>query len=454
MSFKKMTITGALGLLLCSASQSLPAWAQADPADDQATADTPIGDKWALVIGISKFQNPSLNLSYPAKDAEDFYNYLINQAHFAKDHVHLLTDEDATKERIMTELGDMWLPRAASPNDLVVIFISSHGSPSNMDVAGDNYLVAYNTDPNLLYATGLEMQEMMNALKLRIHANRVVLILDACHSGSAQTAKGLTRVANFDSDAIAQGSGQLVICSSRPSQVSWESKRYDNGVFTHYLLQGLQSNGDRTKLADAFDVLKNGVEGEVLHDRGELQTPVIKMKWEGSDLVLAAIPAHPQRAPELERLLPKVSTPIASSKGAAITALKPEPELELRRMLNQIKLEALPAIISDVENFTESKPIWEIDWSSFSGNKVALENLQHQGLDHIVDALRNIAADSIGKKALKGAIKKIVVRNVGSPKHRKLAFSGGTLEVLCDWDHGWDGYPKAEEIQVVLENNL
>lgn len=180
--------------------------------DDDAIVDTPVEDKWALIVGISKFTDSHLDLKFPAKDASDFANYLINEAHFASDHVHLLTDENATKERILTELGDRWLPRVAHANDLVVIFISSHGSPSTMDVVGTNYVVAYNTDVNRLYATGLPMQELTSAIKERVHARRVVLILDACHSGAARTAKGLTRTTNFDTDAVAQGTGQLVIC--------------------------------------------------------------------------------------------------------------------------------------------------------------------------------------------------------------------------------------------------
>ncbi len=51
-----------------------------------------------------------MNLQYPAKDATDFYSYLINEAHFAKDHVLLLLNENATKENVLSQVGDKWLP--------------------------------------------------------------------------------------------------------------------------------------------------------------------------------------------------------------------------------------------------------------------------------------------------------------------------------------------------------
>jgi hypothetical protein len=253
----------------------------------------PVDDKWALIIGISKFQKPEVNLKYSAKDAQDLRDFLVKEANFAPDHVKLLVDEQATKTNVLAEIGDKWLPHVARPNDLVLIFVSSHGSPSKVDLEGLNYLVMHDTDPNSLYATGLPLQDLAAAIKQRVHANRVVLIVDACHSGAANPAKGLVRLGNFDSDSLLTGTGQLVICSSEPSQVSWESKRYTNGVFTHQLIEALRSKGGKISLGEAFQQMQESVQSEVLKDRGELQTPVLKSHWNGKDLILSTPPARP-----------------------------------------------------------------------------------------------------------------------------------------------------------------
>ena len=270
--------------------------------DDGASPTAPIEDKWAFVVGVSKFAKPSINLKYPAKDAKDLSTYLVNEANFAPDHVKLLLDEQATKERVLAELGDKWLPRLAHPNDLVLIFISTHGSPSQADLEGLNYLVKHNTDPNSLYATGLPLSDLAAAIKQRVHSNRVVLIIDACHSGAADTAKGITKVGNIDSAALSQGTGQLIICSSQPNQVSWESKRYQNGVFTHQLIEALRTG--KPTLSQAFERLKESVQTEVLQDRSELQTAVLKSKWKGNDLIISAPPTKPRKVPaELNSVL-------------------------------------------------------------------------------------------------------------------------------------------------------
>ncbi|HND68748.1 MAG TPA: caspase family protein [Candidatus Obscuribacter sp.] len=256
----------------------------------------PVRDKWALIIGISNFQDKNLNLKYPAKDARDFHDFLIKEANFAPDHVKLLVDEKATRANILSELGDKWLPRVANPDDLVLIYISSHGSASDMDIGGVNYLLAHDSQVDSLYASGLPMQDLTRIIKGRVHSDRVVLVLDACHSGAAEAAgsKGLYRKGNLDAEAVAQGTGQLVISSSQPSQVSWESKNYQNSVFTRCLIESLRKNGSSTTLGDAFQNLKDRVQEEVLRERGVMQTPVLKTRWKGNDLRLSTPAVSPR----------------------------------------------------------------------------------------------------------------------------------------------------------------
>jgi len=253
-----------------------------------------VKDKWALVIGISKFKDPSINLNYAAKDAADFRQYLITEAGFAPDHVKLLTNEQATRDNIEGYLGDKWLGRLANPDDLVTVYISSHGSTTKEDV-GVNFLVAYDTDKDRLLSTGIPMQWITKMIKEQVHCDRILLVMDVCHSGAAASAvKGLTREHGFDIDKVTVGTGQAILCSSLADQLSWESKKYQNSVFTRQLVEALRSKGRQTRLQDAFDFLRDKVQDEVLRDRYEMQTPVLKKAWQGDDIVLAVTPASPR----------------------------------------------------------------------------------------------------------------------------------------------------------------
>lgn len=286
-----------------------------------AAADRPIRDKWAVLIGVSKFANGKIPvLKYPSKDAKDLYDYLVSKGNFARDHVLLLRDEKASKVNILDAFGDGWLPRRVLQDDLVLVFISSHGSPA--DVAGENFIIAYDSDPERPYATGIRLQDLSNELTKRTGCDRIVLLLDACHSGAAVSGqKGLTRSAsNFNLDSIT-GVGQLIISSSAPDESSWESKRYENGVFTRQLINALSAGGPQMRLSEAYKKLRESVEQEVKFDRVASQIPMMLSRWQGSDLSLAAPASEPRTPlPEIVEQEPAPASPAGRFPSASPSA--------------------------------------------------------------------------------------------------------------------------------------
>ncbi|CAN5232872.1 hypothetical protein BH11CYA1_BH11CYA1_35820 [soil metagenome] len=283
-----------------SPSSAPPVIAAPSVASAAGGLNKPVRDKWALIVGIGEFTSDKIpKLKYATKDARDFYSYLTKEANFAPDHVRILLDGKATQRRIMSELGSKFLARLARPDDMIVLFFSTHGSPSQMDLRGRNYLVAADSDPEDLFATGIEMQKVLESIQSRVLSDRVLLVMDACHSGSVGgDGKGVSRTGNFDAEVLAEGSGQMVICSSKPDEQSWESKRYQNGVFTKNLLEGLRSGGSMTSISKAFDAAQSSIQNEVKEDHpGARQTPVMHSKWSGNEMLLAIKPSAPERIP-------------------------------------------------------------------------------------------------------------------------------------------------------------
>lgn len=257
------------------------------------TVDRPVGEKWALVIGISNFKDSSINLKFAAKDATDFKNFLVNKENFKADHVKLLTDESATRENIIGLMGDKWLASHVKPDDMVIVYVSSHGSEATDKAGGTNFLIAYDTNKNSLAATGIPMQWLTSIVSEQVHSDRIILILDVCHSGAAgQGQKGLSRAGGIDPSALSIGKGQMVLCSSLANQVSWESKNYENSVFTRCLIEALQSKEGQSSMLEAYKRLRILVEAEVLRDRGDIQTPLLNnSQWLGKDPSLSVAPA-------------------------------------------------------------------------------------------------------------------------------------------------------------------
>lgn len=286
------------------------------PQSSPIAEQQPISEKWLLAVGISNFANPALNLKFAAKDAVDFSNFLVHDENFSPDHVKVITDKLATRENIIDALGKGWLGKRAKANDLVVVFISSHGSMARDDAGGANFLVAHDTDENALISTGIPMQWLSQIVKEQVHSDKVVLIMDVCHSGavSGDTAnkanKSNAQIASADlagakgvpgqkglkrslpqmnaEKNIEAGSGQAIICSSSSDQNSWESKKYPNSVFTRQLIESMQKEGPNANLDALFSAMRKNVENEVLQDRGAVQTPVFyNSKWNGPSPVLS-----------------------------------------------------------------------------------------------------------------------------------------------------------------------
>lgn len=249
-----------------------------------------INDKWAVVVGIGKYKDPRISpLKYPKKDARDFYDFLINDLNFQKDHVRFLCDEDCTRSRVMKELSTDFLSKAAKHDDLAVVFISAYRTPSKLDTMGENYVCLYDSNPDDLFASGLSLKSLSRILGDRLSADRVVIIVDASYGGRVlEGGRGGLRRTNASG-----GTQQFIITSCNEHEQSWESKRYANSVFTRQLIDGLKTNGKQTSLNDAYLYLSKKVAGEVKADQGEKnsQTPS-RNSAEGSELILSTPPAN------------------------------------------------------------------------------------------------------------------------------------------------------------------
>lgn len=300
-----------------SGSTSSPTRANQTTVESVVTSDgnSVVKDKWALVIGISKFANPQYNLKYAAKDAQDFYNYLITEGNFKKDHVLLLLNENATRRNIMSAFGDKFLPAVCREGDLVTIYISTHGTPASKDPGQRNFIIAYDTEAEALYETGVDMDDLYRRVKEGVRTKRALIVMDTCYSGAGVPgARGVDAGGNFDVAKLALGSGHLVMTSSSPSERSWESKVTPNGVFTKYLVQNLKLTKGHVK--NSFDKLKDDVGWEVQNAFNQQQHPQIGGEWEGNELILNAIPTNPRPVlnPDLLKFMNLSITPKTPAK--------------------------------------------------------------------------------------------------------------------------------------------
>ena len=278
-------------------TRKLPEFTQVqDLNPNTASTNQPIRQKWAVVIGISKFKDGRLNNNTPnEKAAREFQKYLVDPqfGRFSPDHVRLLTNETANQQNILSSLGMDWLGAAAGKDDLVVVFVATNGFPTT---DGETYLCSYNCALDNIYSTCISMRGLMQHLKNNVKADRVVLVLQSCYSGSAELsdasagAKSLSaksnKTYNVDLDRLMLGKGYIILSSSKPDQLTF------GDAFSANLITALKEKDGMIPLKEAFAKASEGTEYDTTFKQypPKTQTPVMKSEWKGNDLVIGAPP--------------------------------------------------------------------------------------------------------------------------------------------------------------------
>ena len=216
-------------------------------------------NRWAIVVGVSKYKHETLNLKYADRDAEELYELLLTPSGggFAKENVTKLVNEEATTANITRALRS-FLKKPAK-EDIVLIYFACHGSP-DLDRPGVVYLLTHDADPLDIAGTALPMREIDLSLKENLLAERVIILADTCHS--AAIGGGIGRRCADDNSGVVNKylqevsetrPGLALLTSAEGNEVSFEDAKWGggHGVFTHYLLEGMKGAADRSP--------KNGV---------------------------------------------------------------------------------------------------------------------------------------------------------------------------------------------------
>jgi uncharacterized caspase-like protein len=283
------------------------------PATQADTPAKPIGavqQKWALVVGIGRFSDQSIpRLNYTTADASSFAAQLTDPeiGKFPASHVHVLTDEQATTKNIKEGLN--WIARHAAPDDLVLIYVATHGTPRTTDsTGGANYLVTYDTElstggsfnEDAFYATAYPMVELANAVATRMKAMRTAVILDTCYSGGSlkneapQMSAGLANTAPSSRmlGRITQGTGRIVMAASQVDEESLESAELKHGYFTYFLLQAFKNGKGTAPLSQVFGTASQQVSQRAAAE-GLRQHPVMSRSSDDADFALGVAGAAP-----------------------------------------------------------------------------------------------------------------------------------------------------------------
>ncbi|GIE93740.1 caspase family protein [Paractinoplanes rishiriensis] len=281
----------------------------------------------ALVVAVDSYDHPALHrLAAPAADAAALADILGDDSlgGFEVDTLHNPTSWTAA-ERVEATLADR------HSTDLVLLHFSCHGLK---DDAGELYLAATNTRPDLLGSTAIDAA-WVNRVIQRSRAQRVVLLLDCCYGGAfergvvARAAGSVDVGDQFRQRQLGQGRGRVVITASTAMEYAFEGAQLADGsaaspsIFTGALVEGIRT-GDADRDQDGHVAL--GELYDYVYDRVRERTPnQTPSKWEFGLRGELYVARNPNRRVPATRLAPElldlIRHPVAAVRLAAVHEL-------------------------------------------------------------------------------------------------------------------------------------
>jgi len=270
------------------------------------------GDLYFIALGVSEYQDKSLNLQYAHKDVidlETLFKKQENSALYENVKTFTFINSEANSnvlEKLKTKIGSL---RA---QDTLVMFIAGHGV---YDADGSYYYLTHDADVANLSTSALSF-EAIEELLYQADARKKLFLMDTCQSGEQEenieeqfyamaelngykprTTRALkikkqTQTSSKKDEKsrewllqrdrflfadLVRKTGAIVFSSSLGSEFSYESSTIKNGYFTDALKQALSSNaadGNKDKIVTTSE-LREFVSKEVSKNTKNMQNPTV-----------------------------------------------------------------------------------------------------------------------------------------------------------------------------------
>jgi len=204
-------------------------------------------NKVALIIGIENYtEAPKAN--YANLDAKYFYDYAIKAFGVKKQNINLLVDENATFVKTDKALS-LWLKTKIKANQSdLIIFFAGHGLASSDGKS--LYLLPQDGNPDRLNRSAFSRSELFQTI-IDLKPNSVTMFLDTCYSGVSRDEQMLLasarpiRIVADDQEGIPDNF--TIFTASKLDQISSGLKEAEHGIFSYYLMKGLEGKADSNK---------------------------------------------------------------------------------------------------------------------------------------------------------------------------------------------------------------
>jgi len=190
----------------------------------------------ALIVGIENYQHLS-KLDYAMNDAFGMYEALEDYS--CQFDCNVLLDDEATSSRVKIDFRKLF--EDAEEDAVLLFFFAGHGV--TLDIG--TFLVTLDKEADL--DEGIDLQQLTQIIKTKRQPNQTfIFLLDCCHSGGTDIENVSVSIDNIQEIIMQASSGITLMAATEADKKAKESSRYEHGIFTYWLLQGLKGEGVNT----------------------------------------------------------------------------------------------------------------------------------------------------------------------------------------------------------------
>jgi WD40 repeat protein len=195
---------------------------------------------YVLSVGADSYAPDFPDLQFATADAQAIADEFVRQEGglYSRVYVRTLADRESTRENVFKALKDF---EGMEPQDMLLLFFSGHGVRER-DKKGRSryYYLPAGTTRKTLASRGMAWDDFSRQIS-SLKAGRVILLLDACHSGDVSGGASNEKVASSLAGEVG-----IVFTSSSGNEFSYEDRSWGHGAFTRALLDGLRGKADFT----------------------------------------------------------------------------------------------------------------------------------------------------------------------------------------------------------------
>lgn len=243
-------------------------------------------ETFAIIIGNEKYSDIQ-NVDFANHDATIFAEYCKTTLGLPMENVKLFLD--ATYGKMLTAIEYIKdVANVYSGRVNIIFYYAGHGIP-NEKTKEPLLLPTDNNGRNTSLTLPLTtlIQELSST-----SANRIILFLDACFSGSNR-GEGMLRASrgiNIKPQPEEPKGNMIIFSATSADETAHPYYDKSHGLFTYYLLKGVQESNGETTMGSLAEYIKDNVKKSSIIINGKTQTPSIqvsesmKNEWSESHL--------------------------------------------------------------------------------------------------------------------------------------------------------------------------